>query len=372
MRDGLGLPPLERRIGQAAHDFVQAAAGGEVVLSRAEKDLNGGPTVPSRWLVRLKAVLNGRLDEGWERIREKPEWRQWALSLDVPTDRSRPAEQPKPRPPVAVRPRKLSVSDVGLWMTDAYALYARRILKLKPLDALEADPEAGDRGTLIHEALERFVRSFPDALPEDAFAGLRDCGQQAFARFKQRPQVQALWWPRFLEAAAWVVATEGERRDQLEKILVEVTGELVIEAPAGPFCLTARADRLERKIDGGVVIVDYKTGKPPGPREMQLGRAPQLPLEGAIFEAGGFADGGLSAGASELLALQFWQLAGSEEGGQLKSCSTELVQVALKGLTALIRHYDVENTPYPAAYRPPTASRRGDYDHLARLGEWPN
>ncbi len=372
MRESLGLPPLERRIGQAAHDFVQAAAGSEVVLSRAEKDLAFSPTVPSRWLVRLKAVLDGGLAEGWIAIQEKPDWRQWASSLDVPTDRPRPAEQPKPRPAVAARPRKLSVSDVGRWMNDAYGLYARRILGLKPLEALEADPEAGDRGTVIHEALERFVRAYPGALPEDAFARLEECGKKAFARFNQRPQVQALWWPRFLEAAAWVVGEERVRRGDLEAILVELNGELVIEAPAGPFRLTARADRLEKRVDGGVVIVDYKTGAPPGPKEMELGRAPQLPLEGGIFERGGFADGHAGGAGLALAGLEFWQLAGGEEAGRLKRCPRELAAAALEGISALVRHYDQENTPYPAAYRPPNTNRRGDYDHLARLGEWPN
>ncbi|MEM7041582.1 MAG: double-strand break repair protein AddB [Pseudomonadota bacterium] len=372
MRDSLGLPALERRIGQAAHDFVQAAAGGEVVLSRADKDLDGSPTVPSRWLVRLKALLDGQLDEGWTGIAEKADWRQWASNLDQMTDRPRPAEQPKPKPPVSARPRELSVSDVGLWMTDAYALYAKRILKLKPLEALEGDPEAGDRGTIIHEALERFVRAYPDALPEDALRRLRECGQRAFARFKQRPQVQALWWPRFLQAAAWVVAEEEGRRDALANILVEVKGELVIEAPAGPFRLTARADRVERRRDGGVVIVDYKTGKPPGKPEMALGRAPQLPLEGAILESGCFAGIDGDDARVKLSDLQFWQLAGGEQGGKLERRSPELVAEALTGLAALVAHYDSDSTPYPAAYRPPTAGRRGDYDHLARLGEWPN
>ena len=43
MRQALGLSPVERRIGLAAHDFVQAACARDVVLSRAEKDAQGNP-----------------------------------------------------------------------------------------------------------------------------------------------------------------------------------------------------------------------------------------------------------------------------------------------------------------------------------------
>jgi len=369
MRSSLGLPPLERRIGQAAHDFVQAAAGGEVVLSRAEKDLDGSPTVPSRWLVRLKALLAGGGQE--DLIEEAGFWQEWAANLDLPSGVPSPEPQPKPKPPVNVRPRRLSVSDVGLWMNNPYGLYAKRILGLKPLEPLEADPGAGDRGTIIHETLERFVRTYPVELPDDVYMALRECGRKAFARFNQRPQVRALWWPRFEQAAAWVAVTEGDRRAEIATLHTEFSGELAIEAPFGTFLLTARADRLETRCDGGVVIVDYKTGKPPSPKDMARGLSPQLPLEGAMLRGGGFSEAGFEAGGPELAALEFWQLAGDEDGGRLERRSLELIDAALAGLSALVSHYDQATTAYPAAYRPPTA-RRGDYDHLARLGEWPN
>lgn len=366
MRDSLGLPSLERRIGQAAHDFVQAAAGGEVVLSRAEKDLDGSPSVPAGWIVRLKALLKAKAAEP-ELIREAEDWQHWAATLDLPGDAVRPAKQPKPTPPISVRPRKLSVSDIGLWMSNPYGLYAKRILRLRPLEPLEADPGAADRGQIVHKALERFVREYPGALPEDARSRLSEIGSQAFSRFRQRPQVQAIWWPRFQRMADWIIAHEGAVRPGIEVILAEVEGELVIAAPGGDFRLIARADRLERLQDGSVAIVDYKTGEPPGKKDMQTGRAPQLPLEGAMLEGGGFA----ALGPAPLAGLQFWQLKGDERGGRVEHRAGELADGALDGLALLVGHYDQLKTAYPASYRPPTA-RRSDYDHLARLGEWPN
>ncbi|MEM9441713.1 MAG: double-strand break repair protein AddB [Pseudomonadota bacterium] len=370
MREVLGLPALERRIGQAAHDLVQLASGPNVVLSRAEKSLDGSPTVLSRWVVRLNALLAARIDHALEAIEEKPFWRQWVESLDDPGGHPTPEPQPKPKPPVAVRPRTLTVSDVGLWMNNAYGLYAKRILKLKPLDALEGDPEAGDRGTIIHEALERFVRAHPETMPDQPFDELRAFGRESFARFDHRPQVRALWWPRFLESARWVVTQEEASREVVCRILAEVNGELEIDAPAGPFCLTARADRLELRADGEVVVVDYKTGTPPSVKDIVLGLAPQLALEGAIVQRGGFSKIGKPQGDLALVGLQFWRLSGNEDGGKLEQRPVDLAGQAFEGLSALVRHFDLPTTAYPAAYRPPTA-RHGDYDHLARLGEWP-
>ncbi len=366
MREKLGLPPLERRVGQAAHDFEQALASDEVVLSRAEKDQDGNPTVPSRWIVRLKALIEAQGNTDIS-IEDDPAWQDWAVNLDLPSGATRPEDQPKPKPPIADRPRKLPVSDIERWMRNPYALYAKRILKLQPLEPLEADPGAADRGIIIHKVLERFVKAYPDALPADALERLRDYGVQAFSRYNQRPQVRAIWWPRFLRVAAWVVAREAAARPVLDGILAEAKGELAIPAPAGLFHLTARADRLERQRDGSVNVIDYKTGFPPTRSEMAAGLAPQLPLEGMLLENGGFGD----LGEARLAELQFWQLSGHQEGGRLVPRPTELVQGVLEQLTALIAHYDQADTAYPASYRPPTA-RRGDYDHLARLGEWPN
>src|SRR5690606_40819298 len=56
---------------------------------------------------------------------------------------------------------------------------------------------------------------------------------------------------------------------------------LVFDAPGGPFTLTARADRID-VTDEGLVISDYKTGKPPSAKAVLAHEKPQLSLEAAI------------------------------------------------------------------------------------------
>ena len=193
------------------------------MLSRAEKDADGNPTVPSRWLVRLQTLLAAQ-DAAAAPAADPA--RAWSATLDSIQGVPRPVPPPQPRPPLAARPRRLSVSDIGTWMEDAYALYARRILRLAPLDALDADPGALDRGIIIHRALERFVAQWPDALPDDALQHLLHAGVQQFAELAHRPQVHALWWPRFVQVARWVVAQERMRRPGLAALRAEVSGEL--------------------------------------------------------------------------------------------------------------------------------------------------
>jgi ATP-dependent helicase/nuclease subunit B len=364
MRVALGLSPIERRIGLAAHDFVEAACAKEVVLSRAEKDAQGNPTVPSRWLVRLQTLLTST---GADPATET-EWCGWARAVDrVPTVRAEP--RPAPTPPVAARPRELSVSDIGLWMKDPYALYARRILGLKPLDELEADPGALERGIVIHRTLERFVKAHGGDLPNDAEQRLRALGRELFEDFSHRPQVMALWWPRFEQIARWVIERERVRRQGSAEIQAEVTGVLEIPGSGRTFRLKARADRLERRPDGRITVIDYKTGRLPDRAEVLAGLAPQLPLEAAMVEAGAFSE----IAASPVDELLFWQLRGDESGGDEKTATTlapaELAAQALEGLARLIAHYERPQTAYRACPRPQVAWR-GDYDHLARRGEW--
>lgn len=56
-----------------------------------------------------------------------------------------------------MRPTGLSVTEIETWIRDPYAIHARHVLGLVALDPLAADPGAGDRGTLVHAVLARFV-----------------------------------------------------------------------------------------------------------------------------------------------------------------------------------------------------------------------
>ena len=365
MRARFGLPAHERRIGLAAHDFAQCAAAPNVVLSRAEK-IEGTPTVPSRWLARL-----GTLVEGWgrtERIAGAPAWLAWHAALDRP-EVVRPAPPPAPCPPVDARPRRLSVTAIETWLRDPYAIYAQRILKLRPLDPIDADPGAADRGTIIHEALDHFVSAFDGALPDDALTRLVDFGRAAFERFGDRPGVVAFWWPRFERIADWFIAEERVRRAALQAIASEIVGRLEIAAPAGRFTLTAKADRIERRADGTLAIIDYKTGVVPSTAEVEAGLAPQLSLEAAIAVAGGFED----IAAAAVGELAYWRLTGAEQAGEIKPVKADamaLARDAEAGLRVLIATFDDPATPYLARPDAARAPRFSDYEHLARVKEW--
>ncbi len=360
MRAAFGLPPHERRIGLAAHDFSQLFAAPEVFLTRAAR-VAGTPTVPSRWLLRIENALGA--DAG-ALVRDAARWTGWQAALDRP-ERQEQVQAPAPTPPVAARPRRLSVTQIETLIRDPYAVYARHVLDLRALEPIDADPGGAERGRFVHEALDAFVRAFPDALPEDAYERLLTIGREALRGMADRPGVRAFWWPRFERVARWFVEHEQARRAGIANTATELTGRLEFEAPAGRFTLTARADRIDAMVDGRAEIIDYKTGAVPTGKDVKAGVAPQLPLEAAILAADGFE----GIGSTPDPDLVYWKLSGGDPPGEESRVESDPAR-AREGLERLIGHFDDPAIPYvpqPHANRAPAFS---DYDHLERLAEY--
>lgn len=368
MRQTLKLPSPEEDIGRAAHDFISLFGASRVYLTRAEK-IKGVPTVPSRWLMRMKALLDG-LDLNTALQPDRP-WLSWARARDHIDDNRRiRISAPEPRPALASRPRRMSVTRVEEWMKNPYAIFARQILKLEPLPGLGTAPDQSLRGGLVHEVLSRFAIQNPEHLPAGVNGELSKIAAGVLEAYTGHPRVAAFWLPRLERFLSWFAITEPDRRNGVRKVIAETQGSLVIAGPAGPFTLTARADRIDDGIDG-LVITDYKTGQIPNSKAVDSNRAPQLPLEAAIaMGASGFP--GLSG--RTVTALRYIRASGGEPPGEEKLLNTtspaELAARALKGLQDLIADFDNPATPYRAVRRPGFRYDFDDYAHLARVAEW--
>jgi ATP-dependent helicase/nuclease subunit B len=371
MRRSLGLDLPERRISLSAHDFTQMLGADEVVLAYPAK-LSGAPTVPSRFLQRLAAVAG---EKRWEAALARGEaYLGWARELDRPAAAPRPVPRPEPKPARDARPTSLSVTEIELWLRDPYSIYARHILRLQPLDAIDTPPGARDRGTVIHEAIGRFTKQFKDALPNDALGELIKLGEGEFAVLEDFPEARAFWWPRYLRIARWFVDFEARRRANVTAISAEIGAKLEIPLGSRSFTLRTRADRIEHLRDGRFAILDYKTGRPPTGPQVSSGLTPQLTLEGAILRAGQFE--GIPAGGS-IAELVYVSVRGVDPAGEDKavdlgdSTPDAASDEALRKLTELVTKFEDENNGYLSRERVMFMRRGGgDYDHLARVKEW--
>jgi len=359
IRAELGLPGLERRIGVDAHDFAAALGAPQVLITRARRQ-GGAPAIASRLWLRLQAMAG----QGFERDRALE---GWALALDDPGEHM-PEKQPAPVPAADLRPKRIAVTDVDRLKADPYAFYAKRILRLMPLDPVDADPSAAWRGTAVHEVLQLWAEEEacdPGRLHARALAMLAD--------ERTHPMMRALWQPRLMEAIDWIVAKSAELAADGRRVLaVEQEGKIDI---AG-VTLTGKFDRIDRLADGALAIIDYKTGKPPSAKAVRAGYSLQLGLLGLIAERKGFTGIAGQAGAFEYWSLsrrlgRFGYIDSPVDpaGKRDRIMTGEFTAVAAANFSDAAAHWLTGDAPFTAKLHPEYAPY-ADYDQLMRLDEW--
>jgi len=366
MRQEFGLPGLERSIGLSAHDFVQGFCASEVVLTRARK-VGGAPSVPSRWLLRMDAVLQAAGYDA-DGLLCDVDAQYWARTIDY-TDEFMPALRPAPKPLVSARPRRLSVTRVEMWLRDPYTIYASHILKLKKLNPPQQQVDAAVRGNVLHDVLDRYVSAYPDDLPQDGVDILCGFARDVLHDYGADEGEWRFWWPRFERLAGWYEMHERHWRDGAKPLVSEVRGEMRLSAPAGDFVLSARVDRIDKTVQGMAAIIDYKSGGSYAKSALAKGELPQLPLEALILAEGGFE----GAGKMESVYLGYWVMRTGRNPGNIVCVEEGVGDLATQiygDLKVLIERFDDADTPYLSLPRPDQAPRYNDYLHLARVAEW--
>ncbi len=367
MREKIGLPSPEQRIGLAAHDFAQLSTAPETVLTRSLR-ADRAPTKPSRWLLRLNNILTGLgLHEKTDQSAKLSAWlQQFYISQESIT----PASPPGPTPLLAMRPRRLSVTQIETLIRDPYAIYAQKILNLHPLDPLDAEIGAAMRGTLLHAVFAEITGQYFDADKKTLRQKLDTILTRRFEQAHFPLHLQKFWQARLQKSFDWFVAFHIAQRQNYPKSLIEKKGKITLPLPAGEFTLTVRADRIDLGTNQNAAIIDYKSG-----RVDTVGVAktfnPQLQLTALILLENGFPS--LTIKTIDALALyKVWNRKGDGKDDLVfpDDKIMDLVEEAKSRTLALLAHYDDPDTAYYSQPRPQFENHFGAYDHLARRDEW--
>jgi len=371
MRKEAGLLLPERQVGLSAHDYQIAMAAPRVVLTRALRDAEA-ETVPSRWINRLMNLMEGLPQkhgpQALAAMRDRGRhWLALTAALEQPPaemkadPRLKPARRPSPRPPVAARPKELSLTRIGLLIRDPYAIYCRYILRLRRLDPLRHEPDAALRGQILHLILESFVKDRPPSeSPNEAKARLMGTATRILADQVPWPAARALWLARLARAADFFLTVDS--RDGGIPVALEGVGG--VDLTPLDFRLFGTPDRIDRLSDGRLHIIDYKTGTPPT-QAMQKAFDKQLLLAAAMAERDAFK--GLEG--LEVAKITYVGL-GTNPKVEETEITPQITAEVWEGLHALIAHYSHHGAGYTARRAVQKERFEGDYDHLSRHGEW--
>jgi RecB family exonuclease len=366
MRREAGLLLPDRRIGLSAHDFQMAMAAPEIVLTRALRDAEA-ETVPSRWLNRLTNLVDGLPDQGGphalQQMRAKGhDLLARAAALEAPTADVPAARRPSPRPPVAARPTRLRVTEVERLIRDPFAVYARSVLNLSPLDPLRADPDALSRGIALHTIMEKFAEATAGALPPDAADRLHDIAEAVLRDEVPWPVAQRHWLATLDNRTTQFLADESDRRARATPWQHEVAGKA--EVATTGVTLSGRADRIDRFADGTLALYDYKTGSIPS-EDQRKTFSFQLPLMAKMLALGAFDD----VPASQTRLAAYIGL-GAKDGEHPVDLADPAPDEVWTRLARLLARFAQRDQGYTARRMAESDALRSDYDHLARLGEW--
>ena len=364
MRRRLGLPGIDRPSGLAAHDFASALGADEVLITRAARQ-GTSPTVASRLLLRLQALVGEQAT-----LADSARYAALADSLDR-CDTPRPVARPAPAPPAERRPRKLSVTEVDTLLADPFAFYMRSALALRPLDGLDAEPTPAWRGTLVHDVLERWLKAGPQSV--DAVDALLD---EALERPSISPVLRALWAPRLRPALRWAVEEMVGAANASGRRAIVAASEARGSVEVDGIVLSGKADRIDRLADGGLAVIDYKTGSSPAKRSVDSLFALQLGLIAMMAEDGAFAETG-----GTVQAFEYWRTNRQPKGDgfgwidtpflkkEARVEAANFVGLARDRLREGIARWLNGDEPFRAKLAPEFAPY-ADYDQLMRLEEW--
>ena len=280
---------------------------------------------------------------------------------------------PAPRPPLAARPRKLSVTSVETWIRDPYAIYARHILASPAVRADRPGPGRG-RARHLHPRRARPVpaRNIP-AIARDAEADLLRIGARGIRRVPRTRQRARILVAAFRARGRLAGRRSSANADaRIAQSFSEIEGSL---RPARPRRATSRCRARPTASTASPTAASPSSitrpaccprparsrratrrsfpSKPPSPRRADF-RASRPPRSRRCFIG------------SCRAAIPRARKNRRPRPGAVAALASQ----ALAGLKRLIAHFDDPRTPYRSLPQPERAPRYSDYTHLARVKEW--
>jgi len=300
---GVFLP--ERGQAACAPDALSGAVAGWFHPDRTRDD------AAMTWIATRAPEMLGRVASGlWASHRR---WRPGPNdAFDGRLDDAKLIAELKRRYPAQV---VFSASALNSFGQCPWRYFAAYVLSLEPLAAPQRMLQPTSRGQFVHDVLfatmKRLFESAggpvrPDRVDDEEMTeALRDAISNVSQALENAAPYPALWriqrdrmhsqMRKYLlslknsspiglcahfELAFGLEQRSGEPADEMS-----CDDAVTVHTPAGDIRLRGKIDRVDLQGDGGLLVIDYKTGALPSPKDIAEGRNLQLPLYSAAGEA---------------------------------------------------------------------------------------
>lgn len=346
----LGFETLEERLSHYTFDLEGLLCNKEVVITRSW-NVDNVPQTPASFLDSIETINDIKYDY-WQKKLNKT-----LLKL---------TERPQPNPIIDYRPKSLYVSAIEKLLRDPYAYYAEYILKLKRLDQIWDNKAARDFGNIFHSVISEVSLRPLKTKDEFIYALIQRFLQITKAKSISESLLK-IWLIQLPKIAAFIWDYESRNQDTI-KLYSEINGTWELNYKDQKIKLSARADRIDIKSDGRLIIIDYKTGYVPTKREIVSGVYPQLAIEGLIAQHKGFNQ--ISGIDIKDIKAEYIEINGSKITGQVHEFSFNDLGQMQSSIEQLIELFYIKNIPYFATLKTDNSAKTKHYKHLSRLDEW--
>jgi RecB family exonuclease len=180
--------------------------------------------------------------------------------------------------------------------------------------------------------------------------------------FSPSRTAKLIWMNRIEKISTDFILAETIRRATSKPFRLEERGE--IKLGDLNFSLTGIFDRIDESVSGDLIIYDYKTGEIPSENKQKYFDK-QIQLLALILK-----QSGVTGLKNKSIREAFYIGLGSKPKN-LKILLEENTLVEVwSNLSTLISSYNNRSRGYSARRAVFETRWEGDYDHLARLGEW--
>ena len=277
MRAEAGLLLPERQIGLSAHDFQQAVAAREVVLTRSLRDAEA-ETVPSRWLNRLVNLLGGlgrgrRPGRAGRDARARTRLARRGRGARAAGDGAAGAAPLAPAAGRGAAPPALHHADRRRWCATPTRSTPARSSASRRSTRCRSEADASTRGQVLHKIMERWRQGRP---------GPRHRGGDGAAGGDRGRDRSRSWCPGRSRGGSGSAGCGGSRRGSRPRRRGGAPAAARWRRGAAgrgtvpdlDLTLVGQPDRIDRLHAGGYALVDYKSGKVPTKKEIASFRPP--------------------------------------------------------------------------------------------------